>query len=71
MAYVLSGSFLSFLQDTVKTAHESFPRDLGFFLKVWTHDIRGISPSLSVLLCSIASVLEAACWKASSVFADY
>ena len=61
-----------FLRDTIKTAHESFPGDLGPLFKVRAHDIRGIATSMLLWKnSSIASILEAACWKTHSVFADY
>ncbi|XP_045101307.1 uncharacterized protein LOC123498206 [Portunus trituberculatus] len=61
-----------FLQDTIKTAHESFPEELGPLFKVWAHDIRGIATSMLLWKnSSVASILEAACWKTHSVFVDY
>ncbi|XP_045130668.1 uncharacterized protein LOC123515846 [Portunus trituberculatus] len=61
-----------FLRDTIKTAHESFPEELGPLFKVRAHDIRGIATSMLLWKnSSVASILEAACWKTHSVFVDY
>ena len=61
----------SFLWDTVKAAHESFPEDLCPLFKVRAHDIRGIATSMLLWKnCSIAFILEAACCRAHSVFVD-
>ena len=61
-----------FLQDTIKTSHESFPEEFGPLLKVRAHDIWGIATSMLLWKnSSITSILEAACWKTHSVFANY
>ncbi|KAK3892123.1 hypothetical protein Pcinc_004090 [Petrolisthes cinctipes] len=61
-----------FLRDTIKTAHESFPEDLGPLFKVRAHDIRGIAALMRLWKnSSIASILEAACWKTQSVFVEH
>lgn len=61
-----------FLRDIIKESHQSFPVELGLLLKVRAHDIRGIAASMLLWKnSSISSILEAACWKTPSVFADY
>ena len=61
-----------FLRDAIKTAHASFPEELSLLFKVRAHDIRGIATSMLLWKnCSVASILEAACWKTHSVFVDY
>lgn len=69
----LSKAALSFfLRETIKMAHQSLPEELCPLLKVRAHDIRGIATSLLLWRNkSISSILDAACWKTPSVFADY
>lgn len=61
-----------FLRETIKSAHESLPDSLCPSIKVRAHDIRGIATSMLLWKNSpISSILEAACWKTRSVFADH
>ena len=47
-----------FLRDTVRAAHASFPEDVATSMLFWKN-------------CSIASILEAACWRTHSVFVNH
>ena len=61
-----------FLRETIRTAHNSFPDSLCTPLKVRAHDLRGIATSMLLWKNSpIASILDAACWKTRSVFANH
>ena len=61
-----------FLRETIRTAHDSLPDSLCTTLKVRAHDIRGIATSMLLWKNTpITSILEAACWKTRSVFADH
>ena len=68
----MSKSALSFLRETIRTAHNSLPDSLCTPLKVRAHDLRGIATSMLLWKNKpVASILEAACWKTSSVFANH
>lgn len=61
-----------FLRETIQQAHASCPNDLCTLLKVRAHDIRGIATSMLVWKnAPMSSILDAACWKTRSVFADF
>ena len=68
----MSKAAISFLRDTVRAAHASFPENLCPLFKVRAHDVRGVATSMLLWKnCSIASILEAACWRTHSVFVNH
>lgn len=69
----LSKAALSFfLRETIKAAHESLPEQDCTAIKVRAHDIRGIATSvLWWKNKAMSTILDAACWKTQSVFANH
>ena len=61
-----------FIRKLIIQAHSSIEEDLLPPLRVKAHDVRGVATSLSFLSnLSLDSVIEAASWKTSSVFASH
>ena len=57
---------------TIREAHESLKPDLVPILKVKTHELRGVSTSMSFHHnLSLQAVIEAAQWRCQSVFASH
>lgn len=70
--YMSKNALSFYLRTTIREAHEACLDSVCDLLRVRTHDIRGIATSMLMWRnCSVASILQAACWKTASVFATY
>ena len=67
-----SKAVISFLRQLIKEAHKDFPEHLGPLLRVRAHDVRSIVISLLWSINrAVSDILEVACWRTHSVFADH
>lgn len=61
-----------FLRQLIKEAHKNFPDHAAPLLRVRAHDIRGVATSLLWSRNrSVSDILEVACWRTQSVFANH
>ena len=61
-----------FLRSLIKKAHKDFPEHLGPLLRVRAHDVWSVATSLLWSINrAVSDILEMACWRTQSVFADH
>ncbi len=61
-----------FLIETIKRGHEPLSVDLSPFLRLRVYDICGITTYILLWKNkSLSTILDVACWKTPSVFADH
>jgi len=60
-----------FLRQLIKESHKDFPDHLAPLLRVKAHDVRGVATSLLWSLNrAVSDIMEVACWRTQSVFAN-
>ena len=61
-----------FLRQLFKEAHKDFLEHLGPLLMARAHDVRSVATSLLWSINrAVSDILEVACWRTQSVFADH
>ena len=61
-----------FVRHLIKVAHQDFPDKLASLLKVRAHEVRAVATSLLWNTNrNLSDVMEAACWRTPSVFANH
>ena len=61
-----------FIRQVIRSAHETFPDGLAGILRVKAHEVRAVATSLLWNVNRrLSDVMEAACWRTPSVFANH